>query len=749
MPTRILLRLFLLAGLAAPLCAFALGVGQLEVRSSLNQIFEAEIPLIISNPAELTGLTVRLPRQQDFDRAGVERLELLSKLRLSVRTPPGGPNVIKVTSVEPIREPNFNLLLELTWPRGRLIREFPVQLDPELYANRRPPPLPSAPIVTPPPIAVAPPVQKFPATPVLPPAPPVSFKGASFYGPVKPGETLAAVARRVRPSPAVNVPQMMAILIAGNPEAFANGNPNTLRAGATLKVPNPQAMGMMGMTGTPATPPAAPGLAVITPPPVEPTAPEPPIAPLLEPAPVPAPPPLAAEPPAPPATATAPQIPSASQPETAPPPFLSPAEQPREIVPQASIPQPVESPPPVASTMPEPAPMPAVAPPQQPAPATKPPAPQPVVDNEISWMSNPVVWVAIALIVLAIGSVLLLPLLRRPARPKILATTAESAAAPADSGTAEVTTTRTQIREPRSARSQPIAPGLAAMAAGLLRGAAPTPQPTTRLLLKDHDEAGPASKPVVTPAPKPIGELLKDMDFGLNRVQTAVASNNGTAPDIKAPLFEAEPPTASITRRPVNPFAAASPGEPATKPVESSPFQAEELPSELRLDGMDFDFGDLGLEKTARPQPVDLPPLEMGRGALDSKPIPPPSPGFAGQKAAAPLVKPAPPALQDLKFEFADVTQEYGKSGGSDDPLRLDAELQDFGGDTLSLGKMAVESGGRAEASADYVETKLDLATAYLDMGDQVGARSLLDDVLNEGDAAQKQRAGALLKQLG
>jgi pilus assembly protein FimV len=52
-----------------------------------------------------------------------------------------------VTSLEPIREPNFNFLLELTWPRGRLIREFPVQLDPELYANRRPPPLPSLPML--------------------------------------------------------------------------------------------------------------------------------------------------------------------------------------------------------------------------------------------------------------------------------------------------------------------------------------------------------------------------------------------------------------------------------------------------------------------------------------------------------------------------------------------------------------------------------------------------------------------------
>ena len=46
MPTRIFLRLFLLAGLAAPLCAFALGLGPIEVRSALNQNFEADIPLI-------------------------------------------------------------------------------------------------------------------------------------------------------------------------------------------------------------------------------------------------------------------------------------------------------------------------------------------------------------------------------------------------------------------------------------------------------------------------------------------------------------------------------------------------------------------------------------------------------------------------------------------------------------------------------------------------------------------------------
>jgi pilus assembly protein FimV len=142
MPTRILLRLLLLAGLAMPLGALALGVGSLTVRSALNQNFEAEIPLTVNNPAELTGLTVRIPRQADFAQVGIEWLEFLSKLRFAVQTAPGGPSFIKVTSVQPIREPSFNLLLEVVWPRGRLLRTFPVHLDPELYADRQPPPPP-------------------------------------------------------------------------------------------------------------------------------------------------------------------------------------------------------------------------------------------------------------------------------------------------------------------------------------------------------------------------------------------------------------------------------------------------------------------------------------------------------------------------------------------------------------------------------------------------------------------------------
>lgn len=51
-------------------------------------------------------------------------------------------------------------------------------------------------------------------------------------------------------------------------------------------------------------------------------------------------------------------------------------------------------------------------------------------------------------------------------------------------------------------------------------------------------------------------------------------------------------------------------------------------------------------------------------------------------------------------------------------------------------------------SGTDEVATKLDLAQAYIDMGDSDGARDILSEVLSEGDAVQKSEAKQLLKRL-
>ena len=64
-------------------------------------------------------------------------------------------------------------------------------------------------------------------------------------------------------------------------------------------------------------------------------------------------------------------------------------------------------------------------------------------------------------------------------------------------------------------------------------------------------------------------------------------------------------------------------------------------------------------------------------------------------------------------------------------------------------GARQVRRGGDEEPlTMSEVGTKLDLARAYMDMGDPDGARNILQEVLAEGSASQKQEARRLIDSL-
>ena len=67
---------------------------------------------------------------------------------------------------------------------------------------------------------------------------------------------------------------------------------------------------------------------------------------------------------------------------------------------------------------------------------------------------------------------------------------------------------------------------------------------------------------------------------------------------------------------------------------------------------------------------------------------------------------------------------------------------------TLSIGPDDMSSDLHEARTMTEVGTKLDLARAYVDMGDPAGARSILEEVLDEGDSGQKQQAQRLLDSL-
>ena len=67
---------------------------------------------------------------------------------------------------------------------------------------------------------------------------------------------------------------------------------------------------------------------------------------------------------------------------------------------------------------------------------------------------------------------------------------------------------------------------------------------------------------------------------------------------------------------------------------------------------------------------------------------------------------------------------------------------------TMALGPEDMSDDLHEARTMTEVGTKLDLARAYVDMGDPQGARSILEEVLDEGDEGQRQQAQKLLDSL-
>lgn len=223
----------------------ALGVGNINLRSALNQPLDAEIELLQVRDLSSNEILPALASPDDFGRAGIDRAFFLTDLQFTPEVRPDGRAVIRVTSTQPVREPFLNFLLDVRWPSGRVLREFTVLLDPPLY---QPGPVtaisaPSVPAATgvsrPMPSAapVAPPSRAPSATTSAPS--PASRPAAAAGGQLRtsPSDTLWEIAQRNRPSGA-SVHQTMLAIQELNPGAFINGNINQMRANQTLTLPD-------------------------------------------------------------------------------------------------------------------------------------------------------------------------------------------------------------------------------------------------------------------------------------------------------------------------------------------------------------------------------------------------------------------------------------------------------------------------------------------------------------------------------
>lgn len=221
-----------------PFSAFPVGLGNIHLNSALNQYFDAEIDLLSVEQDEVADIKVTLASPEAFRRSGLERPFILSKLRFQAEETAAGKTVIRVSSRDPIREPFLNFLIEVNWPKGKLLREYTVLLDPPVTLDRRPAPVQQAPMQRTPSRQMATRAPAPSGSSAVAPSD-VAWAGSpsvSEYGPTQRNDTLWGIAKQVRTKGA-SMTQMMIALQRANPQAFINQNINNLKVGQVLRIP--------------------------------------------------------------------------------------------------------------------------------------------------------------------------------------------------------------------------------------------------------------------------------------------------------------------------------------------------------------------------------------------------------------------------------------------------------------------------------------------------------------------------------
>ncbi len=245
-----------LATMLATSAVFALGLGEIDLKSNLNQRLEAEIELLEVRDLSESEIIIKLGSPDDFDRLGVERIYFLTDLKFNVELDSAKGPVVKVSSNRLVREPFLNFIVEARWPSGKLLREYTLLLDLPVFSDEATAPI--SPVQT----QTVGSSQAEPDKAVTqaradtdstvynprssfgdsnrsvssPRASAPTYEGDTYH--VRSNDTLWEIALSVRPGRNVSVHQTMLALQRENPEAFINGNINLLKSGQILRIPD-------------------------------------------------------------------------------------------------------------------------------------------------------------------------------------------------------------------------------------------------------------------------------------------------------------------------------------------------------------------------------------------------------------------------------------------------------------------------------------------------------------------------------
>ena len=232
----------------APRAALALKLGAIEIRSMLHEPLDARIPLHEVRADTLEGMKVVLGSPSQFEIAGMEWTHHLALIEFTVDERDDGNAYIHLHTPEPIVRPLLTLLVNVKWSHGHLVRGYRLYLIPPIRDAADASTIPQTAFKAERGLGSTAPAPDSPSPDSSRAVGAVdvsdsslrmsgSAAGEAAYGPARAKDTLWTLAARLRPDDSVSVQRMMLALLEANPEAFTLGNVNGLNEGVILRIP--------------------------------------------------------------------------------------------------------------------------------------------------------------------------------------------------------------------------------------------------------------------------------------------------------------------------------------------------------------------------------------------------------------------------------------------------------------------------------------------------------------------------------
>ncbi|WP_133131499.1 FimV/HubP family polar landmark protein [Legionella sainthelensi] len=220
-----------LFALTWPAYVNALGLGEMKVKSALEQPFAAEVNLIDVHEISLSNVRVNIADPQSYQSLGVERPGVADSLFFEIKKNKKRKFVIVIYSTERITEPYLQLIIDLTWSKGQIYKVYTVLLDPPGYK------LASATAQSG--LTYQRQFSNYHSNTEGSPNKKIRSKKNNGYGPTVSQENVWQIAQRYKTANTI-LPQIVLAIVGANPDAFTDGNLNGLKVGVRLKIPSAQ-----------------------------------------------------------------------------------------------------------------------------------------------------------------------------------------------------------------------------------------------------------------------------------------------------------------------------------------------------------------------------------------------------------------------------------------------------------------------------------------------------------------------------